>query len=415
MLKLSKLNKLITMMLSLLCLLILVGSVSATDLTVNSDTSNKNIADWMDSDTTVSGSNLVFNVTSYELSDTLVVSKPINIKSDKNTQINFNKNTEMIHITANTVNFSGLTLNHGGRGVYGNPAATILAPGTTAKTINIVDTSINLRGDYSVGVAIGNGRLSFINSHIRGNGIYNYGVVANDITVNFQRSSIVLNKNYGSGVLAYTKLAGDFTNTRINLQSSSMGIFAPQWTGRFINGEITGKANSYGINANRWNGQVSGSRIILSGTNSEGIFSRNSKGTISRSTIHVRNGRAVAVSGNVKVSGSSAISKKGTPGVYYFGPRMHVLRVSTTTKSKIYTFRITNVGESKSRVSKLSITSGKFKRTVNVKSVNAGRTITLRVTLPSKFATTQTRKAARIFFRNSAGLKEPSNTLNFRF
>ena len=68
-----------------------MGSVSAADLTINSDTSYEDIDYWMNDYTTVKGNNLIFNVSNYELSDTLLVSKSINIKSNKKTQINFNQ------------------------------------------------------------------------------------------------------------------------------------------------------------------------------------------------------------------------------------------------------------------------------------------------------------------------------------
>lgn len=409
-----KLGKLGTMMVFLFSLLILVGSVSAADLTVNSNTSHKNISDWIDASTTVSGNNLIFDVSTYGLSDTLVLSKSINVKSDKNTQINFNKNKEMIKISANEISFSGLILNHNGKGVYGNPTSVILAP-LPAKTLTIKDTSINLNGDYTVAVTIGGGKLDFINSHIKGNGIYNYAVVCDDLNVNFQKSSFTFNKDYGSGVYAYTRLIGDFIDTKITLQGISAGISSPTWTGKFINSEITGKSQSSGIYVNNWNGQISGSKIIITGAKSEGFHSKNAKGTISKSTIHVKNGYAVTVSSGVKVSVSSIISKKGEPGVYYIGPRMHILKISSFTKSKVYTFRIFNKGESKSKASQLIITSGKFKKTVKVKGIKAGVITKVKVTLPPKYASSKTKKAAKVVFYNSAGKKESSKTLKFKF
>jgi len=393
----------------------LMGSVSAADLTVNSNTSHKDITDWINNGTTVSGNNLIFNVSSYELSDTLLLTKSVNIKSDKKTQINFNQNKNMFNVSANEINFSGLVLNHNGKGSYDLPVSTIFAP-IPAKTITIKDTTINLRNDYSSAISIGTGKCNFINSQIIGNGIYNYGVVALDINVNFQKSSIIFNNNYGYGVYIYDKLTGDFTNTKIILQSGSIGISSPVWSGNFIsNSEITGKSNSYGIYVSKWNGKISSSKIILSGGVSWGVHAKNAIATISKSTIHVKNGMAVYVSKGVKVSESSAISKKNVPGVYYIGPRVNILRISSTTKSKVYTFKISNIGESKSKVSQLKISVGKFKKTAKVKGINVGNVITVKVTLPAKYATSKTKKTANIIFDNSAGKKEVSPSLVFRF
>ncbi|WP_054835056.1 hypothetical protein [Methanobrevibacter arboriphilus] len=122
----SKFAKLIIIMVAVFCLSMLMGSVSAADLTINSNTSYEDIDYWMNDYTTVKGNNLIFNVSNYELSDTLLISKSINIKSNKKTQINFNQNKNMFNITANEITFSGLVLNHNGKGgVYKYPVSTI--------------------------------------------------------------------------------------------------------------------------------------------------------------------------------------------------------------------------------------------------------------------------------------------------
>lgn len=410
----SKFAKLIIIMVAVFCLSMLMDSVSAADLTINSNTSYEDIDYWMNDYTTVKGNNLIFNVSNYELSDTLLISKSINIKSNKKTQINFNQNKNMFNITANEITFSGLVLNHNGKGVYKYPVSTIFAPVPT-KTITMKDTSINLKKDYMSAISIGTGKINFINSNIKGNGIYNYGIISNNLAVNFQKSSITFNKNYCSGIMVLAILAGDFTNTKISMQSISVGVSAPNWAGNFINSEITGKSESYGISAKKWNGKISGSKIIFSGANSNGFISDNSKGSIYKSTIHAKKGIAASVSKNVKVSGSSVISKNGYPGVYYFGPRMIPLKVSSSSKSRVYTFKIGNIGESKSKTSYLKISAGKFKKTIKVKGVNPGKVITVKITLPATYSTFKYKKAANMIFYNSAGKKEVSKTLYFKF
>ncbi|MDR2967963.1 MAG: hypothetical protein LBU74_08475 [Methanobacteriaceae archaeon] len=388
-----------------------MGLVSAADLTVNSNTSHKNIADWMNDSATVKGNNLIFNVSTYELSDTLILSKSINIKIDKKTQINFNQNKNMFNITASEVSFFGLVLNHNVGGNSKDLISVIFANGS-AKVVNIKDTSINLKKNYVVAVSIGNGKCNFINSHITGNGIYNYGVASDTLTVNFQKSSIKFSKNYSYGIVTLNKLRGGFTNTKISLQG--IGIFSPDWKGNFINSEFTGKSESFGIYVEKWNGKISRSKIILSGKDSVGMYSENSKGTIFKSTIHAKKGGAIFVSKDVKVSGSSIISKKGEPSVYYFGPRMDLLEVSSHTKSKTYTFKISNIGESKSKTSYLRISIGKFEKIVKVKGINAGENITVKTTLPAAYSTSKHKKVANMIFLNSAGKKEVSETLHFK-
>lgn len=64
---------------------------------------------------TVKGDNIIFNVSKYDLSDIISVSKPINIKNNVKTQVTFSKNNNMFNISAGGVSFSGLTLRHIGR------------------------------------------------------------------------------------------------------------------------------------------------------------------------------------------------------------------------------------------------------------------------------------------------------------
>ncbi|WP_297899848.1 hypothetical protein [Methanobrevibacter sp.] len=395
-------------------MLILLSSASVADFTVNSNTSHEDINNWLDDWDTVDGNNLIFNVSSYELSDTLLLTKSINIKSDKKTQINFNQNKHMFVVAANKISFSGLVINNNGQGVYKSPVYTIFAP-LPAKNVTIKDTSINLNKNYSIGVSIGEGNLNFINSNVRGNGIYNYGVYANNLNTNFQKSSITFSKNYCFGVFILNKLTGNFTNTKISMQSISSGITSSEWIGNFVSSEISGKSEDYGIYAKKWDGKISGSKIILSGSSSYGFNSTNSKGSIYKSTIHAKKGIAAAVSKYVKVSGSSMISKSGFPGVYYFGPRMIPLKVSRYTNSRLYTFKIANIGESKSKTSYLKISAGKFKKTVKVKGISPGKLITVKVILPATYSSFKYKKVANMIFYNSAGKKEVSKTLYFKF
>ncbi len=74
----------------ILCLFMSILSVSATNYYVNNDTQQKDIEGWMKNKAST-GDNLIFNTSTYELSDTLVVNKKINILSYKNTEINFRK------------------------------------------------------------------------------------------------------------------------------------------------------------------------------------------------------------------------------------------------------------------------------------------------------------------------------------
>ena len=109
--KLAKTRKKLIFVGIVFCLFILVNCASASDYYVNKDTTHKNITDWMKKDAK-KGDNLRFNTSSYSLSDTLVISKSVNVKSYKNTKIYFNSSKNLFNVTSNDVNFTGLFLYH---------------------------------------------------------------------------------------------------------------------------------------------------------------------------------------------------------------------------------------------------------------------------------------------------------------
>ena len=90
---------------------LIISSVAAADYYVDSDTEHSDIANWMRKDAK-NGDNLVFTGCEYDLTDTIVVSKSVNIKGVNKTQINLKKSKNMFKITVSGVNFDGLSLNY---------------------------------------------------------------------------------------------------------------------------------------------------------------------------------------------------------------------------------------------------------------------------------------------------------------
>lgn len=126
---------------------LMVANVSAGELIVNKNSTHKDIDTWMKNSSTVKGNNLIFNTTKYELTDTINVYKSVNIKSNVKTQINFNKNKDMFNVTANGINFSGLTLKHNSAGTFFERLSLITSPNSSI-TINFKNMAFNLNNDY---------------------------------------------------------------------------------------------------------------------------------------------------------------------------------------------------------------------------------------------------------------------------
>lgn len=394
-------------------------SVFASDLTVNSTTTDKDISDWMKSNATVKGDNLIFNTSKYNLNDSINVSKPINIKSNVKTQVSFSKNKNMFNITASGVSFSGLTLSHSGSGSFETLNSIIFANGSS-KTINIKDTTFILNGNYMVAVGITNGKGDITNCNIVGKGTYNHGLVAGNWTGKVYKSSFSMEKGFSSSIVVIGKLVANISYTKINLHDgyNSLGIFVGNWVGNLVNSNISSSGSYvYGVLTEKWTGKISGSKIYTNGYGAVGVYSNSStKATIYKSTVSAKKGNAVIVSKYVKASSSTLVSAKGSPKVYVFGPYVEFYDVTNYGTSRNYYFKITNYGESTSKTSYLIITAKGYKKVVKVKPIKAGKYIKIKVVLPKKYSSSKYIKYAKIQYVDGYGKKVYSiNNLKFKF
>lgn len=394
----------------------MIGSVSAADYSVNSWTTQNDINNWMKSNTTVSGDSLVFDEAKYHLPDTLVINKPINIKSNKNTQIIFNKAKTMFYINSSGVNFSGLILNHDASGKDKDSRISTMEF-SGSKTVNIKDITFNLNGNYLSATSFGDWIGNVNDIRLCGNGIVNFGFTADNWKGNLHNSILIMNKDNANSIGIVSKWTGNIINTQIHLKGKeSIGIMASVWQGNLANVIIdTNQKNSFGIFADKWRGTFSKLNIFADKLGSIGIHSFDSKGTVSNSNISAKNGLAILVSKNVKVINTRAISKKGTDNIYYFGPRLKLGVVLGKQSSKVYNINVHNIGEFVSKAAKLTVSCDKYKKTLRIKPIRAGKFLSVKVVLPAKYATSKYRKHVKVEYRNIFGKKTTSNKSSFKF
>ncbi|MCL2116208.1 MAG: hypothetical protein FWH29_08305 [Methanobrevibacter sp.] len=367
-------KKVIILLTFVSCFFILISTVSAADYYVNNDTSQKNIVDWMKNNAK-NGDNLIFNVSSYNLTDTLNITKSITLKSDINTKINFNRNKDMFDVKANGITFSGLSINYNGEGsskiMYG-AISTLNASKSNLKTFTVKNTVINV------------------------------------------------NKKYTSGILLGT-LKGNIINSTINLKAANcFGISLAKWTGNLINTTVTSKGtDSVCVYSETWSGVVNRSKLSNDGSTKNlytaGFISVNSKGSIINSEIKSKNSYAAMVTDNVAVSKSTLSSKKGLSKVYRFRPDLIIYNEVGFSKNT-YSFRIYNIGEINSKACTFQLKTGTVTKTASVKALKPGRYTTVKITIPSKFVGRRYTKTMKVDTKNVNKEKNKKNNVGkFKF
>lgn len=332
---------------------------------------------------------MIFNSSSYNLKNSLVISKSINIVSYKNTKINFNKNDDMIKIRANNVNITGLTLNHNGEGESsGDSLSTIFASGSYKK-IDIKNTKISIKNSYCTGVYIEKWIGSFINSSIKTNGNY-----------------------YSRGILS-RHWKGNLANNVISTKGDgSYGIYIKnKWIGNALNNRIfTYGRGATAISSENWQGKINNNRIYTYGSlYSDGINLKNSKGSIYKNVVKSKSYYAIRVSDNVKVTSSSLSSRKDLEKIYRYRPDLCI--VGDIVKNKTtYSFKVKNIGSLSAKSCYIGIKVDKFLQKIKINSTKSFEVIDIKIDLPKKYATKKYVKTIKLDYYNK--IKEISKTNN---
>ena len=374
---------------------LIISSVAAANYYVNTSTKHSDIANWMKKDAK-NGDNLIFTGSKYDLTDTIVVSKSVNIKSVNKTQINLKKSKNMFNVTVSGVNFDGLSLklsceNYGDYGgVY-----VICAPyaSGSSKKINIKNTDINTTG-YSEAISIDNW----------------YGNITN-CKINMESN------DYHVGIGGY-KWVGSIMNSKISAGKRCTPIGFEQWNGNIVNSKIHSKFNSIG-SIHRWSGKITGSNLSCPGDlNWEGVSLDNSKGTISNSTITVKRGIALGICDEVKVINCSITSGKNYSKIFRYRPDLFIgsVKKSGTT----YNIYYDNIMFTDSKPCYLVVKCGDIiLKKIHVNSLKGeimspGKTV--KVSIPDKYANTKYTKTAIIdYYNENKEYDRKNNYYNFKF
>ena len=388
----EKTQKGILLMGIVFCLLITLQGVSAADYYVNNDTTHKNISDWM-KNSAKNGDNLIFNSSSYELTNTLVISKSVNIKSNKNTEINFYLDKNMFYITAKSVNFTNLRLKHVSEGKDYSTSGKygmIVAKGDF-KQINIKNTNINFQ--------INNDNLQVLFDRMPGYfppQIWFSAIKINNWKGNIQKCNISTKGELCSGI-DVENWKGNIINSKIRTEGKNnyfTTIKVIKWKGNLINSSISSCGTSSNvIHGDFWTGKISDSKIYSIFTGKfqlseilTGIYLPNSKGLIEKSIIKYPYGYAVMISDNVKIEKSKLSSKKGFKKILRCRPDLMVNHVSKSKNT--YDISLHNQGYGKSKPFNIIITTGtgKILKKVKIKSIMGDRYEFVKIKLPMKYA-----------------------------
>jgi hypothetical protein len=404
----NKIRKIVIAIILAMFLFLTVANVYAGDLVVNKNTTHSDIDTWMKNSSTVKGNNLIFNTSIYELNDTLNVSKAVNIKSSVKTQINFNKNKNMFNVSASGISFSGLTLNHNGKGNTKESFSLIYSNTSKKSVINFNNINFNLKNSFLVGIGCANWQGNVINSVFKSSNYDNGLIYVGNWTGNIYKSTFSLFK-FNTGVLVNNWI-GDFSHSKISFANGSAGIYINNWKGNLLNSNITSGKVGLGIFALKWIGKVSSSIINIKGSLSFGfVVNSSSKGSIiSKSSILVKKGLAVIIPKSVKITGVKAKSFKLLEDIAIVGPRVYAERYVRylNAKNLLYKFKVYNYGESKSKVSYLTLKYGRYKKTVKIKALNPGKAAIVKVIIPKTFK--KSKKKVTITYTNGAGVKTNS-------
>ena len=393
------LKKIMLMILLIFSLFTIISTVAAANYYVDSNTKHTDITNWMKKDAK-KGDNLIFTGPKYDLTNTIVINKPINIKSENKTQINFKNEGDMFEVVVSGVNFDGLSLNHNGKT---DENSAIYAFGGSKK-INVRNTDIKVDNLYSSAIMVDNWQGNISNCKI-------------DTGTN-------------AWAVYSTNWVGNLVNSKISGYGYSIDVY--KWKGNIVNSEISSTDFGGSINAIYWSGKITKSKISCLGYDYgydlgySGVSLYNSKGTITNSTIKVKYGITLGVSDEVKVSNCSIISEKKHPKIFRYRPDLIIDSVKKSGNN--YKIQFHNKGPVDSKPCTLVIKYGnKILKKVPIKKTqtlehgqnNYGRDVKvsiIKVVIPAKYANTKYTKTAIIDYYNvNKEYNKKNNQYKFKF
>jgi len=406
-------NRVLSLLFILFLLMFVLSSVNAADFVVGPNTSFREINFWIKDNSTMKGDNLIFNSSSYKLEDTLIITKSINIKSDIKAQISYDGNREMFNIATDQVSFSGLILNHNGVGTSTKYVNCVYSA-SPSKIINFDSIVFNLNGNYASAISTNLWKGNLNNSIINGNANYNFGIISDSWNGSVYNSSFSLNKKNSIGITIFIKWKGNFENSGIYTQGiKSGGIFANYWIGNSIKGSIINTGdNSVGIYLEKWTGNIIETRVLSNSINSKGVYAFYSKGIIHKSNIQAKKGNAIIISKRVIVTKTYALSKKGKPKIYVFGPRLEISKVKY--KKKDFYAHTFNSGEFASKPARILLWVGPYKIFIKLASVGPKQSVRTKIPIPAKYLNSKYTKYLKIYYKDIFSKNCITKTFKFK-
>ena len=391
------LKKAILMILLIFSLFTIINTVAAANYYVDNNTKHTDITNWIKNDAK-KGDNLIFKGSTYNLTNTVIVSKSINIKSENKTQINFKNEGNMFKVTVSGVNFDGLSLNY-----HGSDYSVIYASGPSKK-INIKNTDIKVTssGVDTVHIEKWCGNLTNCKINIE------------------NQFSGVLNSNVWSGNIVNSKIT---TGTGLGTQFTDAIICLGIWKGNMVNSEIY--TNSSCAISAEWNGKITKSKIYCgidrkNSYTSYGLFLPDSKGTITNSTIKVYRGSALGIPDEIKVNNCILSSGKKYPKIERF--RSDLVIDSVKKSGNTYKVSFSNmafvIADSKPCILVIKC-ENKILKKVPVKSLEGvieGPQKTVKIAIPAKYANKKYTKIAIIdYYNKNKEYNRKNNQYKFKF
>ncbi len=377
-----KKNKLILIFLIFSLFMVMISSASAANYYVNNETTHKDINDWINK-TAKNNDNLIFNTNVYDLNDTIIISKSINVMSYKNTELNFYKYKDMFYVK-NNVNFIGLNLNHHGetKDINGGSKAVIKSTSPNYIKINIKNTNIKTASYNVLCIYMNKWIGSISNSNLETQAQYVYAIQTTNGKYNITNSKIsTINTAIFSG-----QLENIIKNSTI-ISKNGSAIDCSNWKGKIIKSKIYANGEDQGKTATNI-----GVRFLA------GLNFKLSRGIIENSIIRSKNAIAIKCNDDLKIIKTSLTSKKGFPKIYRYKPDLVISKVYPTEyqtpyipkqaylpKQGMYYVTIANAGYKSSQSCYLSFKTMKIHKKFFVKPLKPNQETTIKIKFNSKY------------------------------
>ena len=418
-----RIKNLLIILVTFFTFFLLISSVSASNFYVSDNTTHKDITNWMKKDAK-KGDNLIFNTSYYDLSDTLTISKSVNIKSFKSTVIKFNKLESMFNVKINNVNFTGINLIHNYEGisnVYG--ISTILAS-QSYQLINF--KNVNITGNME-NVTLSS-KLKKEAKKEKYIDLFHYSGIYIDMWKGNVTNCNIFANGELSNALSPSHWIGNIKNSNITSKGKETICVTLAWTwkGNLINSNIFANGfDSAAIHSPFWRGKMEKSKIYSCGNASypyntispnAAIVSYRSKGQVSNCIIKSNNSHGIVASYNMKVNNCIISHKKGFKKIYRNKADLKINSVKKHENN--YYITIKNIGDYQSKDCYLLLKTSTLTKKIKIHSMaeSFGGPETYKIKIPKKYANKYYTKTIILdYYKQNKEHNKKNNIYKFKF